>query len=69
LQTNADLLIKHLENLFRRAATEEIAVHLETRDGFLAALGRAELQRGAVRGVILPRTGLYEDDVFDLVDT
>jgi hypothetical protein len=44
-------------------------VHLETRDGFLAALGRAKLQRGPIRGVILPRTGLDEDDVLDLIDT
>ena len=40
-ETDADLLIEHLQDLFARASLQELAMHLQTLDRLNATLGRA----------------------------
>lgn len=66
LKPDADLLVEYLENVFGRAAPEELAVHLQTLDRLFAALGRAEIEVSALDRVVFTRQRPRDDDVLDL---
>lgn len=66
LQSDADLLVEDLEDLFGCASSQQIAVHIQAGDRLSASLGRTEIEWLASFGIVFPWTSLDQDDVLDL---
>lgn len=66
-QPDANLLVEHLQHFLARATLEQLAMHLQTLDGFLAPFSRPQLHRGVFRGVVLARLRQLGDDMVDFV--
>jgi hypothetical protein len=66
VEPRPDLDVKHLEHLLRRAPLDEPAMGLQAADHLGASPRRPQVHLLPLDRVVLPRTGVYGEQVLDL---